>query len=115
MARTPDQVFEGLIEEQSSLRGIEVGKMFGSPVLKMRGRVFAMLVKKRLVVKLPKERVDKLLQSPGFKRFDPGHGKPSKEWVAVDVSASRRWRSLVDEAREFVVSAGRKSTRRRGG
>ena len=45
--------------------------MFGSPVLKMRGKVFAMRVKERLVVKLPKERVDKLLQSPGFKRFDP--------------------------------------------
>jgi TfoX/Sxy family transcriptional regulator of competence genes len=64
--------------------------MFGSPVLKVGGKVFAMLVKGRLVVKLPKERVERLVASGTGKPFDPGHGRPSKEWVAVDSGASRR-------------------------
>jgi len=76
--------------------------MFGSPVLKMRGKVFAMLVKGRLVVKLPRGRVDKLLASRLGEPFDPGHGKPSKEWVAVDPNMSRRWGPLVDEARDSL-------------
>jgi hypothetical protein len=79
--------------------------MFGSPVVKVGGKVFAMLVKGRLVVKLPKERVEELVASRRGKPFDPGHGKPSEEWVAVDAGASRRWRSLVDEAQTFVASA----------
>lgn len=107
MSRTPEEIFERLVQDQLGRPGISVGKMFGSPVLKLGGKVFAMLVKGRLVVKLPQERVRKLLASSGVERFDPGHGKPSKEWVAVDATASRRWRSLVDEAREFVSNTTR--------
>jgi TfoX/Sxy family transcriptional regulator of competence genes len=81
--------------------------MFGSPVLKVGGKVYAMLVKGRLVVKLPTDRVEALMASGLGDRFDPGHGKPSKEWVAIDAVASRRWRSLVNEAREFIASASR--------
>ena len=36
---------------------------------------------------------------------DPGHGKPSKEWVAVDPKMSRRWGPLAEEARDFVISS----------
>jgi TfoX/Sxy family transcriptional regulator of competence genes len=107
MPKTPEEIFERLVEQHGGRPGISMGRMFGSPVLKVRGKVFAMLVKGRLVVKLPSERVEKLLASPVGQRFDPGHGKPSKEWVAVDAGASRRWRSLVDQAREFVASANR--------
>lgn len=37
--------------------------MFGSTGLKVGGKVFAILVKGKLVVKLPKERVDALVES----------------------------------------------------
>jgi hypothetical protein len=80
--------------------------MFGAPVLKVQGKVFAMLVKGRLVVKLPRQRVDDLIASRLGEPFDPGHGKPSREWVAVDATASNRWRHLVDEAREFLAPIG---------
>ena len=60
--------------KQLNRPGITVGRMFGSPVLKVAGKVFATLVKGRLVVKLPKPRVEDL-RPPGGKPFDPGHGK----------------------------------------
>jgi TfoX/Sxy family transcriptional regulator of competence genes len=104
VSRTPEELFQGLVEAQLGRPGTSVGRMFGSPILKVAGKVFAMLVKGRLVVKLPKQRVEELLASGVGELFDPGHGKPSKEWAAVDASVSRRWRSLVDEARAFVAS-----------
>jgi TfoX/Sxy family transcriptional regulator of competence genes len=35
--------------------------MFGSPGLKVSGKVFSMLVKGRLVVKLPRQRVEAII------------------------------------------------------
>jgi TfoX/Sxy family transcriptional regulator of competence genes len=102
---TPEEAFERLLEAESVHPEISVGRMFGSRVLKVRGKVFAMVVKGRLVVKLPKENVDQLLSSGIGRSFDPGHGKPSKEWVAVDPKAHRRWPSLIAQARKFVGSA----------
>jgi len=107
MSRTPEAIFQRLVEAEVGRPSVSVGKMFGSPVLKVEGKVFAMLVKGRLVVKLPGKRVDDLLLLGLGEPFDPGHGKASKEWIAVDANGSRRWGPLVDEAREFAI-AGRK-------
>jgi TfoX/Sxy family transcriptional regulator of competence genes len=76
------------------------------------GKIFAMVVREELVVKLPKDRVDALVTSGVATRFDAGKGKPMKEWASVPVAASRRWSSLVGEAREFVATSA--ATRRRG-
>ena len=105
MSKTPEAIFQRLVEAHVGRPEVSVARMFGSPVLKIRGKVFAMLVKGRLVVELPKGRVDKLLASRLGEAFDPGHGKPSKEWVAVDPNMSRRWGPLVEEARDFVISS----------
>jgi hypothetical protein len=63
-----------------------------------------MLVRGELVVKLPKKRVEELSAAGVGHPFDPGHGRLMKEWVAVPIAVSRRWLSLVREAREFVRS-----------
>lgn len=76
--------------------------MFGSMGLKVGGKVFAMLVKGRLVVKLPKERVEALVASGGGEYFDPGHGRIMKEWVAVE-PGNGDWQSLAREAKHFVA------------
>ncbi len=52
MSKTPDAIFHRLVEAQVDRPLVSVGRMFGSPVLKVQGKVFAMLVKGRLVVKL---------------------------------------------------------------
>jgi TfoX/Sxy family transcriptional regulator of competence genes len=78
------------------------GKMFGSVALKVNGKVFAMLVRSDLVVKLPKMRVEQLVASGAGKAFDPGHGKVMKEWVCVPVGGTP-WLALAQEARRFVI------------
>lgn len=82
--------------------GVASGKMFGSLALKVNGKVFAMLVKRELVVKLPRPRVEELVASGAGKAFDPGHGKVMKEWVCVPVD-SAPWLALAREAFRFVA------------
>ena len=64
-----------------------------------------MLVQGKLVVKLPKPRVDALIASGDGERFDPRHdGRLMKEWVAVESTSEEEWLPLAREAMEFVAS-----------
>lgn len=81
---------------------VSTGRMFGSDGLKIDGKVFAMIVKGNLVVKLPAERCASLIEAGHAHPFDPGHGRLMKEWVAVPPARARRWPKLADEARAFV-------------
>ena len=53
-------------------------KGFGSKGLEVARKMFAFESKSRLVVKLPRERVDELVSSGKGERFDPGHGRLMK-------------------------------------
>jgi hypothetical protein len=48
-------------------------------VLSVNGKIFAMLVKGKLVVKLPKQGVDELVAARAGTYFDPGHGRLMKQ------------------------------------
>jgi len=55
----------------------------------------------RLVVKLPRQRVDALVASRKAQRFDPGRGRKMNEWAAItDPRAS--WEYLAAQAHDFV-------------
>jgi hypothetical protein len=58
-----------------------------------------------LVVKLPKERVEALVESGEGRPFAPA-GRVFKEWVAVPNVDRRRWLSLLREGLAFVGGAG---------
>jgi hypothetical protein len=78
------------------------GKMFSSKsVLNVGGKILVMLVRGRLVAKLPKTRVDELVKSGNGQRFDPGHGKLMKEWIEI-VPETVDWVELAKEAYRFV-------------
>jgi len=55
-------------------------KMFGSVGLKVNGKVFAIFYKGKFVAKLPRERIDTIVALGQGEHFDPGPGRPSKEW-----------------------------------
>lgn len=106
-AKSPaaDPLFASIIDAFTADRNVTVGKMFGSIGLKVSGKVFAMVVKGKLVVKLPKERVDTLVASGKGEFFDPGHGRLMKEWVAVGSGGKGSWLALAKEAKHFVGGA----------
>ena len=81
------------------------GKGFGSGALKVNGKIFAMMSsKEKFVVKLPKKRVDDLVNFGKGEHFDPGHGRLMKQWVVLKVAKSD-WVDFAKEAKRFVGEA----------
>ncbi len=80
---------------------VTFGRLFASDGLKVRDKIFAMLVRGNLVVKLPKARVDGLVTAGRAERFDPGHGRLMKEWAVISPGAGD-WLAIATEARAFV-------------
>jgi hypothetical protein len=65
-----------------------------------------MLVRDRLVLKLPRERIDDLVAAGDGERFDAGKGKPLREWFALSPKSKRSWPALAGEAMAFVSRKG---------
>ena len=76
---------------------------FGASALKTDERIFAMLVRGRLVVKLPRHQVDALVAAGEGERYDPGRGRLMKEWLTVTSQSQERWLELASEALEFAA------------
>jgi TfoX/Sxy family transcriptional regulator of competence genes len=96
-----DPRFAPVVEAFQGARGVTAGMLMASYGLRVKGKIFAMLVRGKLVVKLPKARVDALVSAGKGDRFDPGHGRLMKEWVSVD-EGSANWIELAKDAHRFV-------------
>lgn len=83
--------------------GVEASRMFGSEGLKINGKVFAMNVKGQLVVKLAANRAAQLVADEQANIFDPGHGRPMKQWIAIPAAAELDWCVLAEEAMALVA------------
>jgi hypothetical protein len=77
---------------------------FGAGALKTNDRIFAMLASgDRFVVKLPRSRVDSLVDAHEGQRYDPRHdGRLMKEWLVVGSIDEAQWLALAKEALRFV-------------
>ena len=91
--------FDAIANEFLSEPGVDEGTGFGSnPGLRVGGKIFAMEVDGRLVVKLPAERVTALAEA-GAEPFVVGK-RTMREWVSV--APRDDWTALAREAYEFV-------------
>jgi hypothetical protein len=98
---TPE--FQKVVSTFSDHRDVKFGRMFSSSsVLNVDGKIFAMSRKGDLVVKLPKDRVDQLVEARKGTRFDPGHGRIMKEWIVIPAKKKEDWQKLSKEAYGFV-------------
>lgn len=101
--------------------GVDQGTGFGAnPGLRVGGKIFAMLVRGRLVLKLPADRCETLAFADAAEPFDRGRGRPLREWVVVSDEIESDWLALARESLEFVRGAtpprrgrDRQSSRRR--
>ena len=104
---TAEQRFRMIVETLLGEPGVTLGsskKGFGSSALRINNKIFAMLSSKgKFVIKLPKQRVDSLCASGIGERFDPGHGRIMKEWLAVEPTSGENWLALAREAMKFVA------------
>lgn len=104
-----DNRYADLVDSMKSMRGVThvtEGKGFGSSgQLKVDGKIFAMLVRDHLVVKLPRDRVDGLVEAGDGMHFDAGKGRPMREWFVLSPTSGQRWLLLAQEAMDFVKEA----------
>jgi hypothetical protein len=106
-------VFEPIVAALSKQRGVtlEPGWGEGNFVLKVGGKIFAILGSARLVVKLPKARVDEIVGDGEGERFDPRRdGRVMKEWLVA--GRTRDWMQLAKEAHAFVREGAKPSGER---
>jgi hypothetical protein len=83
---------------------LQPGRMMSATGLKIGGKFFAMVVRGELVVKLPAARVDELEASGTGRRFEPGKGRPMKEWIGLRPADEAACVAYMTEARGFVSS-----------
>ena len=70
--------------------------------LKIRKKMFVMFSKGNYVVKLPKGRVEELINSGEGLAYDPGNGRIMKEWVIIPKEYSDKWIDYASEAKQFA-------------
>lgn len=101
---TPEKRFDDLVSELLGLPGVTPpgGSGFGRSALRVHNKIFAMLVRGRLVVKLPKERVDALIAEGEGDNFDAHKGTPMKEWFSLAPESALDWSPLARQAMAFV-------------
>ena len=105
----PEERFEDLVGELVGCAGVTPprgGSGFGRSALRWEKKIFAMLVRGRLVVKLPAPRVNALVADGVGVRFDANKGTPMKEWFSLDPESELAWLPLAREALDFA-RAGR--------
>jgi hypothetical protein len=119
---TPEERYEDLIDElagagaeagagaagsegQEGVTPPDGGTGFGRSALRYRRKIFAMLVRGRLVLKLPRHRVDELVANGHGVRFDANKGTPMKEWFSLDPESALAWPPLAREALDFARSS----------
>jgi len=95
-------VYPAIAKKFLNRKGVTESKMFGGPVLKVNGKVFAFPYKGNFVFKLPLPTIEKLVAAKKGEYFDPGHGRPSKAWISVRPIARAQWSRLTDQALSFV-------------
>ncbi len=106
----PAERYACLVDELAGIAGVSGprdGGGFGRGALRFQNKIFAMLVRGRLVVKLPAERVDALIAAGDGVRYDANKGTPMKEWFSLDPQAGRPWLPLAREALDFARSGRR--------
>ena len=108
---TADASFAALVAALGDMPGVnrpnpaaESARRFGSSALRVHGRIFAMVSRDRLVLKLPPRRVAEQIGSGAGNTYDAGKGRPMKEWVSLEPARQDSWLELASEALDFVGS-----------
>ncbi|MFJ6651634.1 MmcQ/YjbR family DNA-binding protein [Microbacterium sp. NPDC091313] len=99
------ELFDPIARDHLALADVDMGRMFGTEGLRVRGKVYAFVGHDGdLIVKVHAARVADLVDSDGAQPMVM-RGRPMREWVTVGPDAgATRWAELIDEARAFVDS-----------
>ncbi len=96
-----ERQFAAVVAAFAHDRAVTKKRRFASDdVLSVGGKIFAMLVGGKFVVKLSRARVDALVTAGTGKKFEPSKGRVMTQWVMFD-SPNAEWVALAREACQF--------------
>ena len=108
---SPRARYDALVERELQQPEVSFGRMMSGQVLSIRGKIYAMLVRDQLVVKIPAAQAAEMIAAGEAVAFQPRPGRRMREWVAVDPpppdAGDGAWPDLVDAARRYGLSARR--------
>ena len=107
------KLYEDLTDDLLYDPSVGRSTMMGHPCVRRAGRFFASFDPKgdRLVVKLPAEQVEALIDKGTGEPFAP-NGKVFREWVAIPTPDPSGWARLLAEAFDFAGPAQQQARRR---
>jgi len=89
----------------STIKGAELGQMFGHPVYKINKKAFVCFFHGDMVFKLDPESKEKTLKLKNSKLFDPsGKKRPMKEWVQLSYNHRKKWQELAEASADYIHS-----------
>jgi hypothetical protein len=96
-------IFDPIAARLLQREDVDIGPMFGSEGLRVRGKVFAFVGHRGgLVVKLPEARVTELAEQGGVERMIM-RDRAMREWATVAVGAgAQQWDLLIREAFDYL-------------
>jgi len=108
---TRQAALEAIADRLRTEPGVNEGTGFGSsPGLRVDGKIFAMLTRDGLVVKLAARRCAELVAAQVGKPFDRGQGHQLTEWVVIHDASQPDWPALTLEALTYVRPSPTSST-----
>ena len=109
-ASSAQETFDAIVARYAGRADVSVGgtMMRATGMLKVSGKIAAMLVDGALVVKLPAQQVTSAVQAGDGAHFATKPGRPMKEWLTIPYRPepvdARRWADLVESAVAFAVA-----------
>lgn len=99
------EIFDPLAESFLAEPGVDIGRMFGTDGLRVRGKIFAFVSSDGcLTVKVPEARASELVTHGQAVRMVMRE-REMREWVTVSPDAGEeRWASLMAEAFAYLDS-----------
>lgn len=88
--------------------GVAYGRIWHNDGLKVNDKIFAMVVRDQLVVKVPAAEAAELVAAGSGTLFEPRPGRAMREWVSVAAVDPPRWRQLVADAFAYGCALTRK-------
>ena len=104
MSSPAQTLFDELAGDYLGRDGVSYGRIWHNDGLKVNGKIFAMVVRDQLVVKVPAAQARQLCESGEGIAFEPRPGRPMKEWVVIGSAERALWRDLLTNAYAYGVS-----------
>jgi len=95
-------IYDELKNHFSNVKDVTVLSGSGAQGIKRDGKLFVMFMKGDILVKFPPERVSEIVVSGDGQAYDPGTGKPMKNWVLIPQAKKDSWIKYSKEANNFL-------------